>query len=264
MKPVLLAVFTVAKKMHSQQDKIPSAIVLLSGGLDSATVFYIVKQTYKVYTLSFDYGQRHRIELEAAAKLARANDSSHLQVKLDPALFRQTALVGKSIEVPDYADSSKGDGESLRSAGDPIYRMQNIPVTYVPGRNTLFLSSALSYAESMGISDIFIGANAIDYSGYPDCRPEYIQAFETMANLATKAGVEAIERGEKAIRIHSPLINMTKAEIIKEGQRLGLDYSLTHSCYNPDASGRPCGKCDSCFLRKKGFTDAGLVDPLLA
>ena len=222
------------------------AIVLLSGGLDSATVLAIaLNQGYSPLTLSFNYGQRHRVELDKARALSQKIGAlEHKEVKIDLRQFGGSALTDE-IDVP------KG-----RTAGE---MSAAIPVTYVPARNTVFLSFALAAAETAGAEDIFIGVNAIDYSGYPDCRPEYIQAFEDMANLATKAGVE----GTSKFKIHTPLIKMTKAEIIKKGLELGVDYSLTHSCYHPDDLGRPCGQCDSCLLRKKGFEEAGVVDPVI-
>ena len=218
-----------------------TAIVLLSGGLDSATVLAIASsEGYAVTALSFSYGQRHGIELDFAKRLAREHARRHLIIRLDPQLFLDTALVGDKLEVPDYADSDA------------------IPVTYVPGRNILFLAHALSLAESTGAEAIFLGINALDYSGYPDCRPEFIEAFSRMAGLGTKAGVEG-----RSPAIRAPLISWTKARIIKEGMRLGVDYGLTSSCYNPDGSGRPCGRCDSCHLRAKGFAEAGFEDPII-
>ena len=225
---------------------IKKAIVLLSGGLDSTTVLAIaLKAGYSPITLCFDYGQRHRIELEKARVLSRKMGAvEHKEVEIDLRQFGGSALTA-DIDVP------KGRSEGEMTA--------EIPITYVPARNTIFLSFCLAAAEVAGAEDIFIGVNAIDYSGYPDCRPEYIQAFEQMANLATKAGVE----GTSKFKIHTPLIEMTKAEIIKKGLELGVDYSLTHSCYEPDTNGRPCGQCDSCLLRKKGFEEAGVPDPVI-
>jgi 7-cyano-7-deazaguanine synthase len=222
------------------------AVVLLSGGLDSTTVLAIaLKQGYEPITLCFDYGQRHRVELEKSRILSRKMGAvEHKEVEIDLRQFGGSALTA-DIEVP------KGRSEGEMTA--------EIPITYVPARNTIFLSFCLAAAEVAGAEDIFIGVNAIDYSGYPDCRPEYIQTFERMANLATKAGVE----GTSKFKIHTPLITMTKAEIIKKGLELGVDYSLTHSCYNPDDNGHPCGQCDSCLLRKKGFQEAGTKDPLV-
>jgi len=217
------------------------AVCLLSGGLDSATsLAYARREGFDCFALSFDYQQRHRVELEAARKVAaRLGAVKHLIVPIDLRLFGGSALTSE-IEVPK---SGVGAG---------------IPVTYVPARNTIFLALALAWAEVLGASDIFIGVNAIDYSGYPDCRPEFIAAFERMANLATKAGVE----GRTRMQIHTPLIKLSKSEIIKLGRELGVDFGLTHSCYDPDDLGRPCGLCDSCRLRLRGFADAGLQDPL--
>lgn len=219
------------------------AVVLLSGGLDSATVLAIARnEGYAPYALSFDYGQRHRWELECARRIAARGDVvEHQVMRFDLRAFGGSALTS-DVDVPKGRDVSATD----------------IPITYVPARNTIFLSFALAWAETLGASDIFVGVNALDYSGYPDCRPEYIAAYEAMANLATKAGVE----GER-LRIHTPLIKMTKADIIRTGLRLGVDYSLTSSCYDPSADGRPCGACDSCQLRARGFAEAGAADPLL-
>ena len=221
------------------------AVCLLSGGLDSSTVLAHARRAgYVCYALSFDYGQRHRAELAAAARVAAALGAvEHRTASIDLRQFGGSALTA-DIAVPKHASVSE-----IASA---------IPVTYVPARNTNFLSFALAYAEVLGAKDIFIGVNALDYSGYPDCRPEYIDAFTKMANLATKAGVE----GTEPYRIHAPLIELTKAGIIELGTELGLDFRLTHSCYDPDATGRPCGHCDSCLLRLKGFAEAGLADPL--
>jgi len=221
------------------------AVCLLSGGLDSSTCLaYAIREGFECYALSFDYRQRHRVELEAAARVAAALGAKrHMIAALDARLFQGSALTD-AIGVP------KGRTERQISRG--------IPVTYVPARNTVFLSLALAWAEVLEAADIFLGVNAIDYSGYPDCRPEYIAAFEHMANLATKA---AVEQGVR-IRIHTPLAHMTKAEIVRRGAGLGLDFSLTHSCYDPDPQGRACGECDSCLLRKKGFREAGSPDKL--
>jgi len=221
------------------------AVVLLSGGIDSATTLAIAKnEGYNTYAISFNYGQRHSFELEKAAKIAGLFKSEkHLVVNIDLRKFGGSALTD-SIPVP------KDRNEKDISHG--------IPSTYVPARNTIFLSLSLGWAEIIEAEDIFIGVNAIDYSGYPDCRPEYIEAFQQMASIATKAGVER----KSKIKIHTPLINMSKAEIIKKGASLGVDFSLTHSCYDPISSGNPCGICDSCLLRLKGFLDAGLKDPL--
>ncbi len=215
------------------------AVVLLSGGLDSATTLALAKNDgYACYCLSLDYGQRHRVELEAAAQVARAlGAAEHRVLALDLAAFGGSALTDIQIHVPTEA-----------SAG--------IPITYVPARNTILLSLALAWSEVLGARDIFIGANAVDYSGYPDCRPEYIAAFEQLANLATKAGVEGAR-----FRVRAPLIDLSKAEIIRRGAALGVDYALTLSCYQADAAGRACGLCDSCRLRKKGFDEAGYPDP---
>lgn len=220
------------------------AIVLSSGGLDSTTVMAIAKsEQYDIYSLSFSYGQRHSIELEAAERVAKAMGvKKHLKIHIDLNLIGGSALTD-DIEVP------KGRDENTMTS--------DIPVTYVPARNTIFLSYALAWAEVLGASDIFIGVNAVDYSGYPDCRPEFISAFEKMANLATKAGVE----GTHSIKILTPLIQLTKAQIIKRGSELGVDYGLTFSCYDPSPEGLSCGHCDSCLLRKKGFHEAGIPDP---
>lgn len=215
------------------------AVVLVSGGLDSSTVLAIAKQQgYECYTLSFDYGQRHRSELLAAQNVSESMAvAQHKVVSLDLATIGGSALTDTSIDVPEQETSG-------------------IPVTYVPARNTVFLSIALGWAEVLGASDIFIGVNAVDYSGYPDCRPEYIKAFEQMANLATKAGVE----GNK-LTIHAPLLSMTKAEIITVGIDFGVDYSQTVSCYQATEDGTACGVCDSCRLRKQGFLEANVKDP---
>jgi 7-cyano-7-deazaguanine synthase len=220
------------------------AVVLSSGGIDSTTVMAMVKAArYEVYSLSFNYGQRHGVELQAAQRIAEAlGVKEHLRIDLDLKKIGGSALTD-AIDVPK--------GRSERDI------KQGIPITYVPARNTIFLSYALAWAEQLMAADIFIGVNAIDYSGYPDCRPEYIKAFEQMANLALKAAVEGTIR----IKIHTPLIKLTKAEIIRKGLMLGVDYSLTHSCYDPLPDGRACGECDSCLLRKKGFREAGVTDP---
>jgi 7-cyano-7-deazaguanine synthase len=220
------------------------AIVLLSGGLDSATVLAIARDIgYAVHALSFRYGQRHVVELNAARRLAaHFQVAEHVIAEIDLRVFGGSALTAE-IEVPKH-----------RSLGEMA---RDIPVTYVPARNTVFLSFALAYAETRGARDIFIGVNALDYSGYPDCRPEYITAFERLANLATKAGVA----GTQQIKIHTPLIELTKAKIIRRGLALGVDYGLTHSCYDP-AGELACGQCDSCLLRLKGFAEAGAQDPV--
>jgi len=220
------------------------AVVLLSGGVDSATTLAIARnQGFLPYALSFAYGQRHSRELDSAKRVAAAlGAKEHLVLTLDLRLIGGSALTGE-IAVPK--------GRSLEEIGS------GIPVTYVPARNTIFLAHALGWAEVLGAEDVFFGANVLDYSGYPDCRPEYIEAFEQMANLATKAGVE----GRSRFKIHTPLIRMTKAEIVRAGHALGVDFSLTWSCYEPSPDGRACGLCDSCVLRKKGFAEAGLTDP---
>jgi 7-cyano-7-deazaguanine synthase len=222
----------------------PAAVVLLSGGLDSATTAAIARdQGFELHALSIDYGQRHRFELEAARKVA-----GHLGI-VDRRIVRVelTALGGSAltaaIDVPKHRS---------------VDEMQTgIPVTYVPARNTVFLALALGFAEVVGAADLFIGVNAVDYSGYPDCRPEFIAGFESLANLATKAGVE----GKLRFRVHTPLVHLAKADIIRRGLALGVDYALTHSCYDPDLEGRACGQCDSCLLRLKGFAEAGIPDP---
>jgi 7-cyano-7-deazaguanine synthase len=220
------------------------AIVLSSGGLDSTTAMAVAREEgYEIYSLSFRYGQRHALELEAAQRVAKAlGAKEHLVMDIDLARIGGSALTD-DLDVP----KARTDEEIKKG----------IPVTYVPGRNTIFLSYALAWAEVVGASDIFLGVNAIDYSGYPDCRPEYIKAFEHLANLATKAGAE----GLTPIRIRAPLMRMTKAEIIRKGVKLGVDYGMTHSCYDPSADGKACGYCDSCLLRKKGFREAGVADP---
>ena len=223
------------------------AVILLSGGLDSTTVLAIAKdEGFHPYALSFRYGQRHEVELAAARRVADAMGAAdHVVADIDLRPFGGSALTA-DIAVPHHQrveDLSEG-----------------IPVTYVPARNTIFLSFALAWAETLDASDVFIGVNALDYSGYPDCRPEYIAAYESMANLATKAGVE----GRQHLRIHTPLIDLTKAQIIQRGVELGVDYGLTHSCYDPDSDGRACGTCDSCLLRQKGFAEVGMEDPAIA
>lgn len=221
-------------------------MVLLSGGLDSTTVLATARRDgYRCHALSFDYGQRHDVELEAARRVAAAMGvERHVVARIDLRAFGGSALTA-DVDVP------KGRTTAEMEDG--------IPITYVPARNTIFLSFALAFAETLEASDIFVGVNALDYSGYPDCRPEYIAAFETMANLATRAGVE----GRTRTVIHAPLMELTKAGIIRLGTELGVDYGLTHSCYDPGPAGRPCGGCDSCRLRAKGFAEAGLADPAL-
>ncbi|MEU8800768.1 7-cyano-7-deazaguanine synthase QueC [Spirillospora sp. NPDC048819] len=220
------------------------AVVLLSGGLDSTTVLAIAREEgYETYALSFRYGQRHTEELNAADKVSRElGAAEHVIADINLAVFGGSALTDESLDVPRHDDVSElGDG---------------IPITYVPARNTVFLSFALAWAETLTSSDVFIGVNALDYSGYPDCRPEYIEAYERMANLATKAGVE----GTQKLKIHTPLIDLTKAQTIERGLALGVDYNWTHSCYDP-IDGRACETCDSCLLRSRGFAELGLVDP---
>lgn len=223
------------------------AVVLLSGGLDSATCLAIAKvEGFTPYALSFRYGQRHEAELEAARRVAESlGAAGHVVVDIDLRTFGGSALTA-DIDVPK--------GRDIGEVG------HDIPITYVPARNTIFLSFALAWAEVLGSSDIYIGVNALDYSGYPDCRPEYIRAYEEMANLATKAGVE----GEQRLTIHTPLMDLTKAGIILRGVELGVDYGLTVSCYDPTPDGAPCGQCDACLLRARGFTEAELPDPALA
>ena len=221
------------------------AVVLLSGGLDSATIAAIAQaEGFQLHALSVDYGQRHRFELDSARRVAEAlGVAEHRVLKVDLSALGGSALTA-NIAVP------QGRRDDEISAG--------IPITYVPARNTVMLSLALGYAEVIGAADIFIGVNAVDYSGYPDCRPEFIEAFEQLANLATKAGVE----GSLRFRIHTPLIQLAKAEIIRRGIELGVDYGLTHTCYSPDAAGRSCGRCDACQIRLKGFAEAGVIDPV--
>jgi len=222
-------------------------VVLLSGGLDSTTVLAIARsEGYEPYALSFRYGQRHSVELDSARRVAEAlGVARYVVADIDLRVFGGSALTD-DIDVPGHDCA-----EDLEDG---------IPVTYVPARNTVFLSFALAWAETLACSDVFIGVNALDYSGYPDCRPEYIQAFEQMANLGTKAGVE----GRQQLNIHAPLIALTKAQIIERGLALGVDYSLTHSCYDPDPAGQACGRCDSCLLRRRGFAELGLEDPAMS
>jgi 7-cyano-7-deazaguanine synthase len=218
------------------------AVVLLSGGMDSAVALAVARdEGFETFALSFDYGQRHAVELDAAARVAKAlGVTEHVVVAIDLSGFASSALTNRAIEVPKHALGAPG-----------------IPVTYVPARNTIFLAYAVGWAETLGASAIFIGANALDYEGYPDCRPTYLAAFERMANLGTKAG------GKRQLRIHSPLVRLSKAEVIAKGIELGVDFALTHSCYDPDAE-RPCGTCDACLLRSRGFAEAGLPDPATA
>jgi 7-cyano-7-deazaguanine synthase len=220
------------------------AVVLLSGGLDSATTLAIADaEKFDAFTLSFHYGQRHEKEVAAAERVARSLGArEHRVARIDLRIFGGSALTDQ-VEVPKNRNA-----EEISSG---------IPITYVPARNTIFLSYAMAWAEVLGAKDIFLGVNAVDYSGYPDCRPEFIRAFELLANLATRAGVEGA-----LFKIHTPLIGLTKSEIIRRGLSLGVDYSLTHSCYDPAANGRACGECDSCQLRRKGFREAGLEDPI--
>ncbi|MGB6945130.1 MAG: 7-cyano-7-deazaguanine synthase QueC [Bryobacteraceae bacterium] len=227
--------------MHSPDTSQKPAVCLVSGGLDSAVGLAIARREgYRCYALSFDYGQRHRAELQAAARVAASlGAAEHRVVSIDLRAFGGSALTS-DIAVPKTGAT------------------EGIPVTYVPARNTVFLSFAVAWAEVLSSSDVFIGVNAIDYSGYPDCRPEFIAAFENMANLATRAGVE----GSTHLQIHAPLIQLSKCEIIQLGAKVGVDFGLTHSCYDPDSEGRSCGLCDSCRLRLKGFSDAGLKDPV--
>jgi 7-cyano-7-deazaguanine synthase len=222
----------------------PKAVVLVSGGIDSSTVLALAKrQAFEIHALSFDYGQRHGHELEAARRVTQSlGITEHAFMRFDLRTFGGSALTS-DIEVPKSRNLDKMSDE--------------IPVTYVPARNTIFLAFALGWCEVLGAQDIFIGVNAIDYSGYPDCRPRFLQAFETLANLATKAGVE----GRAHYRIHAPLVDMGKADIIRTGHEAGVDFSLTHSCYDPTPGGLACGACDSCILRRRGFEDAGLPDP---
>jgi 7-cyano-7-deazaguanine synthase len=217
----------------------------LSGGLDSSTCLGVARRDgFDCYALSFDYGQRHRVELEAASQIARRMGAvEHRTVRIDLRAFGGSALTA-NIDVPKHL--------SIEELG------AEIPITYVPARNTIFLSFAMAWAEVLECSDVFIGVNAIDYSGYPDCRPEFTQAFERMANLATKSGVE----GRTHLKIHTPLKDLDKAGIVRLAVQSGVEFALTHSCYDPDETGRPCGQCDSCLLRKKGFEEAGVFDPL--
>lgn len=221
-----------------------AAVVLLSGGMDSATAGAVARdEGFEIYALSFRYGQRHVTELEAARRVAeRLGARRHVVLDIDLRAFGGSALTG-DLDVPKDT---------------PLDRIgSSIPATYVPARNTVFLSFATAWAETLGASDIFLGANALDYSGYPDCRPEYIEAFERMANLATRAGIEG-----RRLRIHTPLIELSKSEIVRLGNRLGVDYALTWSCYDPTPAGTACGRCEACILRRKGFREAGMADPI--
>jgi 7-cyano-7-deazaguanine synthase len=225
-------------------DKAPAAVVLLSGGLDSATALAVARRDgFRCYALTIDYGQRHAIELSAAARVATAfGAAEHLIVRLDLRAFGGSALTA------DVAVPKDREPEAMASG---------IPATYVPARNTVFLSLALARAEVLESFDIYVGVNAVDYSGYPDCRPEFVRAFSALANLATKAGVE----GKGKFQVHAPLVSLTKAEIVRLGTSLGVDYGLTHSCYDPAADGAACGRCDACRIRRDGFLAAGVVDP---
>ena len=241
-----MASFLTAEGRYENKGKelIRKAVVLLSGGLDSTTTLAIAHdEGYETYAMSFRYGQRHTLELQCAEQIADAfGVKRHTIVDIDLRIFGGSALTADIVVPKNRSDTEMGD---------------DIPITYVPARNTIFLSYALAYAEVLGADTIFIGVNALDYSGYPDCRPEYIDAYQTMANLATQAGVE----GKTELKIRAPLMDKTKAEIIRIGMALGVDYSLTLSCYDPDAEGRACGSCDSCLLRKRGFKDAKVPDP---
>jgi 7-cyano-7-deazaguanine synthase len=223
------------------------AVVLVSGGLDSAvTLAAASAKGFTAYALSFDYGQRHRIELKAAARVAESLGArEHRVAQIDLRIFGGSALTDDIAVPKDRSPGETGHG---------------IPITYVPARNTIFLSYALAWAEVLGSADIFIGVNAVDYSGYPDCRPEFLRAFEDLAAVATKAGVEGTTR----LKLHAPLLRLSKSEIIRKGAELGVDFALTHSCYDPPSSGAPCGRCDSCRLRARGFAEAGAMDPLVS
>jgi 7-cyano-7-deazaguanine synthase len=238
----------------------PKAVCLVSGGLDSSTCLGIARRNgYDCYALSFDYGQRHLIELESAARVAKHfHACEHRVARIDLRVFGGSALTAE-IDVPKHRSSEARH----RAAASVVPRKTEdmtsaIPITYVPARNTIFLSFAMAWAEVLESSDIFIGVNSIDYSGYPDCRPEFVAAFEKMANLATKSAVE----GRTHLRIHTPLAHLDKAEIVRLGAEVGVDFAMTHSCYDPGEGGRPCGECDSCVLRRKGFEEAGIRDPL--
>ncbi len=240
----------MSKLVHNPAAELPAprkpAVVLVSGGLDSATVLAMARQQgFSPYALTIDYGQRHRLELDAARRVCAAEAvARHVVLALDLRAFGGSALTAGELDVP------KDRSPQQMEAG--------IPITYVPARNTIFLALALGWAEVLGAFDLFVGVNAVDYSGYPDCRPEFIDGFRHLARLATRAGVEG--RGEW--NIHTPLIHLSKADIIRQGTALGVDFSLTHSCYDPDEFQRSCGRCDSCRLRRRGFAEAGLTDPL--
>ena len=228
------------------------AIVLLSGGLDSSVVLSIaLSQGRMVDTISFDYSQRHKIELQRARQISALLECKHTVIKIDSKVFQGTALVNTEIEIPQKSSSQQSSSQQRSS-------IEEIPITYVPARNILFLSYALAFAESNGIQDIFLGVNSIDYSGYPDCRPEFIESFQRMAELGMKSGIHG-----RALQIHTPLIHLSKKEIIQKGKELGTNYSLTSSCYNPNRNGNPCGLCESCHIRAQGFQEAGLGDPLV-
>jgi 7-cyano-7-deazaguanine synthase len=241
---------TILGQSDTQRAELPPAVVLLSGGLDSATCLAIAREAgFAPHTISFRYGQRHQYELQRAARLATTmGAASHRTVEINLAQFGGSALTDATIDVPKHDTVESMGAESIGA---------HIPVTYVPARNTVFLSLALAFAETIAAKDIFIGVNALDYSGYPDCRPEFIAAFAKLANLATKAGVE----DSRPLRIHTPLIDLTKAQIIARGRELNVDYSLTISCYDPGENGQPCRRCDACLLRHKGFAENGLADP---
>jgi 7-cyano-7-deazaguanine synthase len=224
------------------------AVILLSGGVDSSTVLAIAQHDFECYALSINYGQKHNAELKAAQVIAQKAKVQHQTIDLNIQKILRSALTNENISVPDYI---------------PQGEKPHIPSTYVPARNTMMLSMALAWAESLDATDIFYGANSLDYSGYPDCRIEYVHSFETMANLATKAGVEALENGSALIRIHTPIIHLNKAQIIELGVSLGVDFSKTVSCYQANHEGKACGRCDACILRKKGFEVAGIADPTL-
>ncbi len=230
--------------MKAKEKKVNKAVILMSGGIDSSTTAAkAIRDGYDVHAITFSYGQKHRIEIEFANRILKfLKIKNHIIIEIPSDVFSSSALSSKSnIDIPKNRD---------------ISTLNEIPVTYVPARNILFLSYALAYAETIGSSDIFIGANSVDYSGYPDCRPEFLKAFEDMANIGTKTGIEG-----DAFTIHAPLISLKKSEIIKLGAGLELDYSLTHSCYDPYEDGLSCGRCDSCIIRKKGFIEAGVPDP---